>query len=595
MTTAQTFQTAPYRAPTGTIPAVEPTNLFADDKVGQAYFAHTLGAAGFDKYRGHFDRLGEAGRESFELAALADRNPPTLRTHSPQGDRIDAVDYHASYRHMEVLAYGGGIVGAKFTGDLVGADRAIRHGVGFGAGYYFAQVESGMYCPICMTDGVARILEMHTPADPFGRDVAQRTIAHLATRDRAELWRGAMFLTEIQGGSDVGANAVVAKPDADAFGGYRLFGDKWFCSNVDAEAILALARLPDAPAGTRGLGLFLVLRHEPTGNFKNIRIHRLKPKFGTRSMPTGEVTLEGAEAVLIGGVNQGFKMMADMLNLSRLYNAVASVAGAKRALFEAARYGEGRRAFGEKLWDLPLWRAVVADMAAEQFAGFVLTFETVRSLDRADTGDAEGAKLARILTPIAKATMGKLAVALASEAVETVGGNGYIEESPLPRVLRDNQVLPIWEGTTNILSLDTLRAVGKEQAHEALFGRIREAIRAGVKAAGGGTEAVQPRAQAELLRAALEDLGARLGTLAADPALAQRLARGWLEDAGRLTSQALLFELAGTATDPLLAWTAADALARVHLRPQFATPFAATASAGLTATEPRLLAYAAAR
>ena len=228
-------------------------------------------------------------------------------------------------------------------------------------------------------------------------------------------------------------------------------------------------------AGPKGLGLFRVLRHRPVNNGMTIRIHRLKDKLGVRSMPTGEVTLESTEVFLIGGIGDGFKQMTEMLNLSRLYNAVGSLAGMRRAILEALAYGAERRAFGHKLWDLPLWRASMADLSAEQIGYFLLVFEAVRALDRSDMADDDGHRLGRLLIPMVKALGGKASMFAASEAMEAIGGNAYIEESILPRLLRDVQVLPIWEGTTNILTLDAMRAIKREQSGPAFAERAEEA------------------------------------------------------------------------------------------------------------------------
>ncbi|HZW52246.1 MAG TPA: acyl-CoA dehydrogenase family protein, partial [Rudaea sp.] len=354
------------------------------------------------------------------------------------------------------------------------------------------------------------------------------TIAHLAASDLGELWQGAMFLTEKQGGSDVGANAVTATRHGER---WLLNGDKWFCSNVTADAILALARMPGNTPGTRGLGLFLVLRRKPAGNTGTIRIHRLKDKLGVRSMATGEVTFENTQAYLIAGENEGFKQMAEMLNLSRLYNAVASVAGMRRALLEALAYGAGRKAFGHALNELPLWRAAMADLVAEHLGIFTLVFETVRALDRADNDDDAARRFVRLAIPMAKALSGKLAVFAVSEAMEAIGGNAYIEESILPRLLRDCQVLPIWEGTTHILTLDALRAIHKEGSHEALFSRIGLAL---ARANKSGTGPVKARLECDIRQ--LDAL------LKLPPELQQREARLWLETAGRTLTLALLLE-----------------------------------------------------
>jgi alkylation response protein AidB-like acyl-CoA dehydrogenase len=388
------------------------------------------------------------------LAAIADREQPRLVTHDARGERISRVDHHSSYREMERVAYGSGMIAMKYSTHEHSRESVF---VGFALGYLFGMAECGLYCPVCMTDGVARVLTRHGSPEQV-----QRVVPHLTSTDPATLWTGAMFLTERSGGSDVGANQTVAARDAD--GTWRLTGHKWFCSNVDAQAVLVTARV--SGEGTRGLRTFLL---EPRDN-PGFTIERLKAKLGVRSMATGEVTLTSARAEEVGG----FDVMTDMLNLSRLYNAVASVALISRAVMEARHYIERRHAFGRPIIEFPLAQETFFDIEAEHVGAMLLTFEAVEAMMRADAGDADAAKLLRVLTPIVKAVTGKLAVPCASEAMELIGGNGYIEDSPMPRLLRDAQVLPIWEGTTNILVLDALRVMHKEGTQELLLSRVRK-------------------------------------------------------------------------------------------------------------------------
>jgi len=313
-----------------------------------------------------------------------------------------------------------------------------------------------------------------------------------------------MFLTERAGGSDVGANETVARRDAG--GTWRLTGEKWFCSNVDAEAVLVTARPEGAPSGTRGLRTFLLLTQGNAG----VTIERLKEKLGVRSMPTGEVTLCDAPAEEIGD----FRPMAEMMNLSRLYNAVATSAVIGRAIHEARWYAQRRQAFGKRVVELPLAQETLLDLEAEHLGALLMTFETVDALRRADAGDDEAARLLRVLTPVVKAVTGKLAVPCVSEAMELIGGNGYIEEWPMARLLRDAQVLPIWEGTTNILVLDALRVTRKERGHELLLARIRPHF----------------PAEADALEAALASLD-------------ERHARRWVDALARAYELALLTEV----------------------------------------------------
>jgi len=567
----------PAMSTAASIPDLAFDNLFAADPWGQAVFAHWLGAE-FAGLRGHFEALGRAGALAQPLSARADLHGPRLLTHDARGLRCDRVEYHPDYHALEELAFGGGIVSRKYEPDFLARHRARRHLVGFGAGFYFAQTELGLFCPICMTDGVGFVLERHPPQGAGGADLARDVLARLGHPDRKRRLRGAMFLTERQGGSDVGANDAIA---TQRDGRWFLSGDKWFCSNVDAEALLVLARLPGGAAGTRGLGLFLALRERPAGNGATIRIHRLKEKLGVRSMATGEVTLEDTAGFLIGGEGEGFKQMAEMINLSRLYNAVASVAAMRRALLEALAYGAQRRAFGEPLWKLPLWRAGMADLQAEYLGMFLLVFEAVRALDAAAGGDEAAGKLVRLLTPLVKALSGKLGIFTVSECMEAVGGNGYIEESPLPRLLRDAQVLPIWEGTTNILTLDVLRAIGKERCHEAFFDRLHRALAAVPADALGG------RGLHRYLEGRLRQDAERLQALQLEPPeQQQRATREWLESAGRTATMALLLEAAAA---PALREATLAALRRLQARSFAVQPLASASAASLADTEEVLL------
>jgi acyl-CoA dehydrogenase len=423
----------------------------------RALCARKLSPAAFAWAEPQLATMGErAAKEVAPLAAIADREQPRLITHDTRGERICRVDYHPAYREMERIAYGSGMVAMKYTTHEHSHEAPFA---GFALGYLFAMAESGLYCPLCMTDGVARVLTRHGTDEQV-----MRVVPHLTSTDPATLWTGGMFLTERAGGSDVGANETIARKQTD--GTWRLSGHKWFCSNVDAEAVLVTARADGAGEGTKGLRTFLLL----TRNNPGVRIERLKNKLGVRSMATGEVTLDEAVAEEVGG----FGAMTDMLNLSRLYNAVASVGVIGRAVYEARHYIEERHVFGRPIIEWPLAQETFFDLEAEQVAAMLLTFETVETLCRADRGDDDAARLLRILTPIVKAVTGKLAVPCVSEGMELIGGNGYIEDSPMPRLLRDAQVLPIWEGTTNILVLDALRVINKDGSHELLLSRVRK-------------------------------------------------------------------------------------------------------------------------
>lgn len=476
-------------------------------------------------------RMGRVAATQVDpLAIAADRTPPQHKPYDPHGERIDEIVYHPSYPAMVRIAYGSGLVSHGYDSDLARRFGRIPHVFTFGLGYLFAQAETGLYCPVCLTGGTARLLAKF--ASPELRD---RYLPRLTTADPSDLWQGAMFLTEKAGGSDVGQTSLKAVPDGDA---WRLWGEKWFCSNADAGVAMVLARPEGAPAGTRGLGLFLVPRTLEDGTRNPIRINRLKDKLGVRSMASAELDFQGALAYPVGDLSRGFHYMTEMLNLSRIYNAVASVAVSRRALFEAVRYVRDRVAFGKAVDQHALAREILARMLVEQEAATRLVFQTIHHLDRVDTGhEGVDGPLLRILTPMIKAHTGKLAVSHASEAMELHGGNGYIEDFVTARLLRDAQVLPIWEGTTNILILDMLRAILKERAHEAMLAAAARRLEA--------LREASLKNWARPVEAAVMELVAEVERWdALEPALRELAAKRFFEQAIAVLEASLLLEAA---------------------------------------------------
>jgi acyl-CoA dehydrogenase len=265
----------------------------------------------------------------------------------------------------------------------------------------------------------------------------------------------------------VGRNAVLAKRDGDH---WRLYGQKFFCSNIGCEVALALARPEGAMAGTRGLALFLVPRDGADGRRNRYRIDRLKDKLGTRAMATGEVTLDGAHAELVGDLDRGFAEMTAMLNITRLHNAITAAALMRRAWMLASAYARQREAFGRRLDQQPLHQEVLHELEGHADGAFYLTMRMAQLLGCIEVGQgsSEDQALFRVGIALTKLYTAKQAVAAASEAIECFGGQGYMEDTGLPRLLRDAQVLPIWEGTTNVLSLDALRVLRKPETLDAL-------------------------------------------------------------------------------------------------------------------------------
>jgi alkylation response protein AidB-like acyl-CoA dehydrogenase len=333
-----------------------------------------------------------------------------------------------------------------------------------------------------MTDGAARTL-----LASGNHELIERYVPRLTSRDPATMWTSGQWMTERTGGSDVSQSETVARRDGDL---WRLYGTKWFTSATTSEMALTLARPEGNPDGSRGLALFLVELRDGNGRLRNIQVNRLKDKLGTRKVPTAELTLDGAPATLVGAPGDGVRAITPMLAVTRTWNAVSAVSAMRRGLSLAGDYARRRAAFGALLADKPLHADTLAALESEYAAAFCLAFRAVAVLGRLERGpQGAGAdrdvdeRLSRVLTPIAKLVTAKQAVAVTSEAIEACGGAGYVEDTGLPRILADAQVLPIWEGTTNVLSLDTLRALGKGGALEAIQAEVDRCLEAVTDAA----------------------------------------------------------------------------------------------------------------
>ena len=407
--------------------------------------------------------MGQAAAGDLQVWGDAcERQPAVLRQFDGWGNRVDEVVYPDAWRRLAAVAARSGLVGLPYETDTAGRTRDDARLVQAALCYLFAPSTATYLCPVAMTDGAARLL-----SDAGGVGQAREVLEHLISRNPGEAWTSGQWMTERQGGSDVGQNAVVAKRDGDR---WRLFGQKFFCSNIGCEVALALARPEGAAPGTRGLALFLVRRDGPDGSRNSYRIDRLKDKLGTRAMATGEVTLDGADAELVGDAERGFAQMTAMLNITRLHNAVTAAAIMRRACMLAAAYAAQREAFGRTLEQQPLHQEVLREMSAQTDGALYLTMRMAQLLGRVETGEAAGgeAALFRLGIALVKLYTAKQAVAVVSEAIECFGGQGYMEDTGLPRLLRDAQVLPIWEGTTSVLSLDALRVLRRSESMEAI-------------------------------------------------------------------------------------------------------------------------------
>src|SRR5215467_1049239 len=411
----------------------------------------------------HLDRLGAmAGGHLDECARLADRHPPVLHQRDKFGRDTQYIEYHPAYRELENAAFGEfGIHAMSIRKGILGwPDKypvVAKHAFTF----LFNQTEFGMGCPINVTDGCAKLL------NNFGSEALKaKYLDGLTQTDMSKLTQGGQFMTEKEGGSDVGTLTTRAVQEGDH---WRLYGEKWFCSNADAEVIMILARPEGAGPGTRGVGLFLMPRHLDDGSQNHYRIVRLKDKLGTRSMASGECKLEGAIAYAVGKIDRGFVQMAEMVNSSRLSNGVKSTALMRRAHHDAMTVARNRVVFGRRIIDLPLARRQLMKIMLPTEQALSMSFLTADALDRAEAGRQDAAALLRILTPTLKFRATRDARKVCGDALEMRGGIGYIEEFATARLVRDAHLGSIWEGTGNIVALDALRrAVGRHGAESAL-------------------------------------------------------------------------------------------------------------------------------
>ena len=411
----------------------------------------------------YLDRLGElAGGHLDECARLADRHTPVLHQRDKFGRDVQTIEYHPAYREIEKAAFGEfGIHALSIRKGIMGwPDKypvVAKHAFTF----LFNQTEFGMGCPINVTDGCAKLL------NNFGSEALKaKYLDGLTQTDMSRLTQGGQFMTEKEGGSDVGTLTTRAVQEGDH---WRLYGEKWFCSNADAKVVMLLARPEGAGPGTKGVGLFLMPRFLDDGSPNHYRIVRLKDKLGTRSMASGEIKFDGAIAYAVGKLDRGFVQMAEMVNSSRLSNGVKSTALMRRAWHDAITVARGRVVFGQRIIDLPLGRRQMMKIMLPTEQALSMSFLTADALDRAEAGSQDAAALLRVLTPTLKFRATRDARKVCGDAMEMRGGIGYIEEFVTPRLLRDAHLGSIWEGTGNIVAIDALkRAVGRHGADNAL-------------------------------------------------------------------------------------------------------------------------------
>ena len=443
-----------------------------------------LGADGLSWAEPHLERVGALmGGPVAERAEETDRNPPYLEKYDRWGHDISRVVMPHSFEESKAALLADNFVSPQFaaTARRAGVDPAP---LAVAWSYLLDQAEIGMTCALGTGgDMVARMAERFAPAEV--RDHVRQLLA------KGDLGgETAQLFTERSGGSDLAALETTATPAGDA---WRLNGFKWFASNANGSAYVVLAKPEGAPDGTRGVAPFLVLRERRDGSRNGIRIRRLKDKLGTRAVASAEVELVDAEAFLLApssseapagaqneegasaaGDGRGLARMMALTNGARLGIAMMGLGCARRALVESLSYARRREAFGAVLVDHPLMQRKLAELIVEVEATQALVFDAHLGPSWR-SADEKGHRL-RLGAPLAKLRAARLGISAASDAIEVHGGNGYIEQWPLARLLRDAQVNPVWEGPDNILCLDVRRAMEREDAHLALFDRVAEAL-----------------------------------------------------------------------------------------------------------------------
>jgi acyl-CoA dehydrogenase len=477
-------------------------NQYETDRVLRSYLRRALPPEVLCEIEPSLAEMGRlAGGELYQMQ-MADRlNEPVLTQWDAWGERVDHIEVSPLWKVAARLAARHGVVATAY--ERAHGPHSRTHQAALA--YLFTPSTDIYSCPLAMTDGAAQ-----TILRSDNRSLIERIVPHLTTRDPEEFWTSGQWMTESTGGSDVGTSETIAQCDSE--GVWRLYGRKWFTSATTSEVALTLARPDGGAQGGAGLALFLVETRDDEGRLRNILINRLKDKLGTRKVPTAELALEGTPAELVMGTTNGVRNIAPMLNITRLWNGISACALMRRGLALARSYARKRKAFGAYLSEKPLHLDTLANLQAETEAAFHLAFFIAALVGRDEAREItdEQRELLRFMTPLMKLTTARQAVMVASEVLEAFGGAGYVEDTGLPVLLRDSQVLSIWEGTTNVLSLDALRALTRKEGAlvslkrevERCLGSVRDA-RLG-RAARVSTEGME-RAEVWLQSALKED------------------------------------------------------------------------------------------
>lgn len=507
----------------------ELNNQYRADATLRHYLKQKLPSELMQQAQPELDRMGE--RAVTDLLAANESAENTDPVHVPYeawGRRVDEIRMSPGWNYLARAAAEEGIVATGYERKFGAHSRLVQ----FAKLYLFHPSSAFVTCPLAMSDGAARAIELYgdeeLKAGPFRR---------LISRNPDDFWTSGQWMTEKTGGSDVSGTETIAK----RVGGdrYELSGVKFFTSATTSQMAMALGRIEGHAEGSRGLSLFYIPVRDEKGRLQNIEVLRLKDKLGTRAMPTAELRLCGTPAKLVGGEGNGVKKIASLFNITRMYNAVCALGGTRRALALALDYAGKRAAFGKVLSRQPLHAETLAELVVEFEGNFMLTFHLAELLGRDELGQAspEESAMLRMLTPIAKLYTGKSCMAITSEALECIGGAAYMEDTGLPTLHRNAQVFSIWEGTTNVLSLDVLRAIEKEGAFKPFVEGIVKRLE--------GSAAGPLAAEASLVKQSCGDLQNFLQrALAEGPDFAQASARKFAYALARTCAASLLIEAA---------------------------------------------------
>ncbi|KAM6241767.1 acyl-CoA dehydrogenase family member 11-like isoform 2-T5 [Spheniscus humboldti] len=439
-------------------------NQYLEDALLRSYLKTHLPRKVLEEVNRDLERFGN--RLLTEIKPLGwecELNPPVFRQYDAWGRRVDHIVTCSAWGRMKEIAAEEGLIAEAYERRYSNWSR-LHQAVKL---YLFSSSSGGFNCPLAMTDGAAKVIEsLGIPRS------LKNAFDHLTSRDPKKFWTSGQWMTERRGGSDVAnGTETVARKQPD--GTYRLYGFKWFTSAADSDVTLTLARVADAEGKVKQV-------RDEEGKLNSIQVQRLKDKLGTRQMATAELWLDGAKAELISAEGRGVASISNMLNITRIHNVIGAVASMRRMISLSRDYACRRVAFGKLLKDHPLHMQTIARMEVQTRGAFLLLMEIVRLLGLVETNMAseQDQLLLRLLIPVAKLYTGKQASAVVVEAMESFGGQGYMEDTGLPVIVRDTLVLSIWEGTTNILSLDVLRSLTKSQGQvmAAFFSAVQQKL-----------------------------------------------------------------------------------------------------------------------